>query len=174
MVVSLDVNEIERLDRKKHERAAFTCKDVKYATYLLRTASQDQENNYCVCYVLTPTGSNEVIGYYTLSSGQIDLSNLSAQMQKGLPRYAVVPAIFIGRIAASNRVDLKGERIGEHLLLDALHRSMEESTRLGAFVVALESEEESRGFYQRYKFTEAEDIRNKFFISIKDIKKLFQ
>ena len=171
MVASLELNEIERLDRKKHDRAAFTCKKPDYADYLQKLAGQDQDRRYSTCYVLTLKDSVEVIGYYTLSSGSIGLGELPEDVKKTIPKYPSVPATLIGRLAKSNKPEFKGVGLGEHLLMDALYRCLETSKEIASFVVVVEAEPDVAWFYEGIMHA-LPDQPNKFFLRMADIEKM--
>ncbi len=69
--------------------------------------------------LLLPDGA--IGGYYTLSSTSVQLAELPAQTVRKLPRYPLVPATLLGRLAVDRRQQGKG--YGRFLLADALHRA---------------------------------------------------
>lgn len=71
--------------------------------------------------VLVDTECQALAGYYTLSATSIRLGDLPPEMAGKLPRYPLVPATLIDRLAIDTRCQGKG--LGEFLLMDALHRS---------------------------------------------------
>lgn len=80
-------------------------------------------------YVLVD--SNEpaiVLGFYTLSSYGIDVGELPPEVVKRLPRYPLIPATLLGRLAVN--VERQGQGIGEFLLIDALRRAWEQSQHI--------------------------------------------
>jgi GNAT superfamily N-acetyltransferase len=62
-----------------------------------------------------------IAGYYTLSSTSVQLPELPAQIVRKLPRYPLVPATLLGRLAVDRRQQGKG--YGRFLLADALYRA---------------------------------------------------
>ena len=68
---------------------------------------------------------NTVLGYYTLSAISVDIGEWPETVARKLPRYPVVPATLLGRLAIDRR--LQGQGAGEYLLMDALHRSLQAS-----------------------------------------------
>src|ERR1035441_117384 len=92
---------IEPLDRGRHDRSAFSCGVPALDTYLHRQAAQDMEKHAAVVYV----AANEppaIAGYYTLSQFSIDLVRLPEDLARRLPRYPVVPATLLGRLAVAS------------------------------------------------------------------------
>ena len=67
------------------------------------------------------------------------------EITKKLPRYPLIPATLLGRLAVDERHH--GEGIGEFLLMDALHRSRAQSGQIAAVAVVVEAiDERPSGF----------------------------
>ena len=112
---------IEPLDRKRHDRVAFSCGVDALDRYLKQQASQDIEKRVAAVLVLTSDRST-IAGYYTLSQYAISVGQLPEPVLKRLkpPRYPELPTTLLGRLARD--VAFKGQKIGELLLMDALKR----------------------------------------------------
>ena len=68
--------------------------------------------------------------------------------------------------------DCQGQKLGEYLLLDALHKSFK--SEIAAFAVIVEAKnEQAVKFYKSYGFTQFLDNSNKLFLSMNTIAKLF-
>ena len=88
------------LDPTRHDRQAFTSGVSELDEYLHRFAAQQSKKGVAVVRVLVDTDAPSVIlGYYSLSAAQIDVSQLDQAYQKKLPRYPV-PCFRMGRLAA--------------------------------------------------------------------------
>jgi ribosomal protein S18 acetylase RimI-like enzyme len=140
------------LDTSVHNREAFSCGELSLDDYLKRQASQDIKRRAAVVYVLTSTDTaSQIIGYYTLSSISVFLSDLSEETTKKLARYPHVGAFLLGRLAVDERY--KGQGLGAKLLRDALLKSLEQSKHIAAAVVAVDAlNENARRFYEQYGF----------------------
>ncbi len=89
-------------------------------------------------------------GYYALSACGVSLSDLPPAITKKLPRYPVVPAVLLGRLATDRSYQGKG--LGAVLLGDALMRTAR--AELGVFAVVVDAKDEAaQRFYQHYGFT---------------------
>jgi predicted GNAT family N-acyltransferase len=158
---------IELLDRNRHDRAAFDCGVPALNSYLQRQASQDVEKRAAVVYVAViehPT----IIGYYTLSQFSIELAGLPQTVAKRLARYPVVSATLLGRLAVSNA--LKGQRLGETLLFDALRRSLAQSAYIASAGVVVDAkDEQAAAFYRRYGFQPILGADRRLFLHMKTI-----
>jgi predicted GNAT family N-acyltransferase len=107
---------IEKL-ADRHDRGTFSCGKTSLDEFLQKYATQYQRRDLARTYVAVLPPDAKVLGYYTLSSGAVDLGALPDDARKKLPRHPV-PVGLLGRLA----VDLtaRGQRLGETLLLDAL------------------------------------------------------
>jgi hypothetical protein len=85
------------------------------------SASQDIRRRVATCFVAVNITSQDVAGYYTLTATSVALNALSFEIAKKLPRYPVVPAALLGRLAVSRRY--RGQGLGGILLADALKRT---------------------------------------------------
>ena len=156
---------------KKHDRNGFSCGVAALDRYLHTQASQDVARHAAVCFVLTPDGTT-IAGYYTLSQYSVDLFDLPTEFAKRLPKYPEVPATLLGRLAVSQ--NYRGQRLGEFLLLDALHRSWEQSTRIASAAVVVDAKDESaQRFYEHFDFIRLPGTPNRLFLPMRTIGKLF-
>jgi len=162
---------IEPLDRKRHDRAAFSCGVPALDAYLQRQAAQDMEKHAAVVYVaiIEPPA---IAGYYTLSQFSIDFVRLPEDLAKRLPRYPVVPATLLGRLAVSGA--LHGQGLGETLLFDALRRSLMQSAHIASAGVVVDAKDDkAAAFYRRYGFTPILDADQRLFLHMKTIEQMF-
>lgn len=153
-----------------HDRSAFCCGVESLDTYFQRQAGQDARKYVAAPFVLVDTSSGKVAGYYTLSAMSISISDLPPQITKKLPKYPVLPATLLGRLAVEQNYQGKG--LGERLLMDALHRSWQ--TEIATMAVVVDAIDESAcSFYQRYQFTRLSNYPNRLFLPMATIAKLF-
>jgi len=162
--------EISKLN-SVHSKGNFSSGSIPLDNYLKTQASQDIKKNVSVTYVLTSINSTEVIGYYTLSSISIDASELSDEYMKKLPKYPMLPAILLGRLAVDS--NHKGRKIGAYLLIDALKRSLLISEQVGINAVIVDAKDDNAAnFYRHFGFIEFPSIKLKLFLPINTIKTL--
>src|SRR5574341_1039801 len=128
---------VERL-REDHNRSAFSCGNTSLDRYLKEQAGQDLRRACATPFVLVAEpGETSILGYYTVSSYGIDLGDLPVDVTKKLPRYPLIPATLIGRLAVDQRY--QGQRVGEFLLMDALHRVLVQSAEVAAAAVVVDA-----------------------------------
>jgi GNAT superfamily N-acetyltransferase len=100
-------------------------------------------------FVLYDTDAERIAGYYTLAATGLQFDDLPAAMQKKLPRYPIVPAILLGRLAVDQRY--QGQGLGAFLLVDALRRSLINEI-VAAAVVVDAKDDAARSFYEYHNF----------------------
>ncbi|MGO7423319.1 GNAT family N-acetyltransferase, partial [Rhizobium ruizarguesonis] len=112
-----------------------------------------------------------VAGYYTLSWTAVNLGELPEKAVRKLPRYPVVPATLLGRLAIDRRHQGKG--YGRFLLADALFRAVR--SEIASFAVVVDAKDENaRRLYERESFFPFPDQPMKLFRPMADIEQLFK
>lgn len=128
-------------------------------------------------FVLCEGESNAVLGYYTLSALSVDVGAWPEAVARRLPRYPVVPATLLGRLAVDRRLRGKGageHRLGEHLLMDALRRALGASREVASVAVVVDAKDDNAAtFYRRYDFIPFADPANRLFLPMATIERLF-
>jgi len=160
--------------RSDHNRADFSCGNLSLERYLKEQAGQDLRRGCAAPFVLLlKRGDSTILGYYTLSSYGIDVGELPVELVKKLPRYPLVPATLLGRLAVDRR--LQGQGFGEFLLLDALHRALVQSAEIAAAAVVVEAIDGGAiKFYRHFGFVAFPAIANRLFLPMKAVAGLFR
>jgi GNAT superfamily N-acetyltransferase len=155
------------LEKAVHNRAAFNCGVPELDNYLKVQATQDQKRNVSQPYVLTDEAGT-IYGYYTLSSGSVNLEQLPETARKGLPHYPQMPVILLGRLATDQR--FQGQGIGASLLADALKRSYEVSQSIGALAVVIQAKnDQAASFYRKHEFISSQTDPHVLMLPMKTI-----
>jgi predicted GNAT family N-acyltransferase len=95
----------------------------------------------------------------------VKLGELPPGMAARLPKYPLVPATLIGRLAVDLRY--RGMGIGELLLVDALERCLSVSKQVACAAVIVDAKSDTaKRFYLKYGFTELSGTDNRLFIPI--------
>jgi len=134
----------------EHDRSQFESGSVALDRYFREQASQDIKRRIASCFAAVSVASKEPAGYYTLAAASIALTNLAPEIARKLPRYPVVPAALLGRLAVARRYQGKG--LGGVLLGNALLRAAR--AELGIFAMLVDANDEAaQRFYEHYGFT---------------------
>lgn len=138
--------------------------------YFRNQAGQDARKNMAAPFVLV-LPDRTIAGYYTLSSTAVKLAELPAETTRRLPRYPLVPATLLGRLAVDQR--FQGRGYGRFLLADALFRAVR--SEIASFAVIVDAKDDAaRRFYERESFLSFPDQPMKLFRPMADIAELFK
>jgi GNAT superfamily N-acetyltransferase len=152
-----------------HDRSGFESGVEPLDRYFRTQAGQDARKNMAAPFVLLLPGGT-IAGYYTLASTSLQLGELPAQTVRKLPRYPLVPATLLGRLAVDRRQQGKG--YGRFLLADALYRAAQ--SEIASFAVIVDAKDDSaRRFHERESFVPLPDRPMKLFRPMADIRRLF-
>lgn len=165
------VLKIDPLDSRRHIRSDFCCGRDSLDNYIRKQASQDIKRRIATVFVLIDEPETSVLAYYTLSAYTVDVSVLNEDLAKRLPRYPLLPATLLGRLAVDN--SQQGKRFGELMLIDALHKSLESTAQVASLAVVAEAlDEKALGFYLKYGFQPFSQEPMKLYLPMKSIEAL--
>jgi len=157
---------------KAHDRATFSCGVEPLDRYLHKQAMQDVKKRTAVVFVLTPDGET-IAGFYALSQYAVELDVIPEEIAKQLPKYPLVPATLLGRLAVS--AVFRGRGLGERLLMDALYRCLGGSKQLGSAAVVVDAKDDKAvSFYKKYGFLELPKVAKRLFLPMGTVEKLFE
>jgi ribosomal protein S18 acetylase RimI-like enzyme len=131
-----------------HDRLSFASGVDPLDRYLRELATQDIKRRVSNCFVALDD-SDRIAGYYTFAATSLPLTELSADEARRLPRYALLPAGLIGRLAVDSRFQKLG--LGGALIMDAVTRSARADQAIFALIVDAK-DETAAGFYERLQF----------------------
>ena len=144
------------LDTAVHDRLGFDCGVPALNEYLRRFAEQHRRKGISAVYVLVDSAAPTVIlGYYTLSAAEVDVSLLADEDRKRLPRYPV-PCFRMGRLAC--RADQRGRGLGKLLIGCAVDRCLKARTEVAAYALIVDAKDaNAQAFYEHFGFTPLTD-----------------
>lgn len=131
-----------------HARANFSCGTPALDRYFRELVSQDVKRRVSNCFVALDSAGS-VAAYYTLAATSLPLTELPAEEAKRLPRYPLLPAGLIGRLAVDQR--FRGQGLGSALVVDAIMRAMRAEPVIFALVVDAK-DDVAVGFYRHLGF----------------------
>lgn len=142
---------IEPLDRKKHDRAAFSCGEIRIDNFLKNPAAKHADNDFSKTYVAVEPPSGEIAGYYTLGPHAIAVSSLPEKDRKRLPGHPTIGAFYLSMIGVDRK--FQGSGLGTLLLADAIKMCIAAADKTGgAFIVLDALNEKAAQLYRRYGF----------------------
>ncbi|RUX09775.1 GNAT family N-acetyltransferase [Mesorhizobium sp. M8A.F.Ca.ET.059.01.1.1] len=153
-----------------HTRKGFSCGVPALDHYLREQASQDVKRRVSNCFVAADRDVGLIAGYYTLAAASVPIASLPEDLTKRLPRYPVLPAILIGRLAVGTRY--QGQRVGSTLIVDALRRCAQAAPASFALIVDAK-DDKAAAFYLKHGFTPFQGRPLSMFLSVATALKLF-
>jgi GNAT superfamily N-acetyltransferase len=156
---------------RDHPRKAFTSGQEQVDDWLRTNALQNQDKRLSVTKVLLDE-AGAIAGYYTLATGQVDFSDLPAEVAKRLPRRALPVAVLAWLGVSAGR---QGQGLGRLLLAQALRDCYEAGKTFAFIAVILDCvSDAAKAFYRRYDFEELPGHPYRLFLSARRLEALMQ
>jgi GNAT superfamily N-acetyltransferase len=152
------------------DRDSFDCGKAPLNQYLKQFARQNHDRGIAKTFVASPAAEAQTIaGFYATCAASITFESFPAT-EKRLPRYPI-PVMRIAQLAVDQR--FQGQRLGEELLMEALHRAILVHEVTGIYAIVVDAIDDSaKKFYERYEFISLIDQTNSLFIPMKKVLQL--
>lgn len=161
---------VEPLGRQ-HDRTAFHCGAQALDQYLRQQARQDADKRVAAPFIAVRPPDTSVLGYYTLSASVLTLADMPDDLARKLTRYPQLPVTLLGRLAVDQSA--RGQGLGEHLLLDALSRSLAHADQIAAMAVVVDAKDEAAAaFYRHYGFVTLQAQPSRLFVPMRLVAQL--
>jgi ribosomal protein S18 acetylase RimI-like enzyme len=148
---------------KRHRRQEFSCGNERIDQYFHKSVTQDVKRDYATCFVARDIATDNVAGFYTLSSSNVPLTEVPAVLARKLPRYPSVPAVLIGWLARDRRY--AGRGLGEALLYDAIRTVA--NAPIGAHAIFADAiDDRAASFYAGFGFVPLLERPHKLFLPL--------
>ena len=145
-----------------HDRAGFNSGSQPLDRYLREGVTQDVRRRVTACFVAL-ADEQRIVGYYTLASASLLLSDLPATTAKKLPRYPTVPVVRMGRLAVDQA--FQGQGLGGALLADALDRAIR--SEIAAYALMVDAKDKvAAAFYRHHGFLALPDMPVTLFLPL--------
>lgn len=162
---------VERLGAS-HDRTTFDSGVLELDHYFHHQCGQDARRKVAAPFVML-NRQDAIVGYYTLSACGLHLAEFPEAIARKLPRYPVLPATLLGRLAIGR--SYQGRSLGRFLLMDALYRSWRNTSEVGSVGVAVDAlDERASAFYLHYEFMQLRNSPNRLFRPMGTIEKAAQ
>jgi GNAT superfamily N-acetyltransferase len=120
-----------------HDRRGFRCGVDTLDRYFREQVTQDVRRRVTNCFVAVDA-DGALAGFYTFAATSSPLTELTAEETRRLPRYKLLPAALIGRLAVAETCRKQG--LGVALILDAIMRTARAETGIYALIVDAKDE----------------------------------
>ena len=158
-----------RLLNSSHVISHFDCGKPALNEWLVRHAAQAQSSGLARTFVVSD--SDEIVGYYSLTVGQVDYIEAPIRIRKGMGQHPV-PVVLLARLAVS--LHHQGRGIGRGLLQDAVRRTLVIAEQAGIrALLAHPIDENAYRFYHRFGFISSPVREQQLLLLLKDARRLF-
>jgi len=150
-----------------HQLQSFDCGSQALNEWLIHHALQSQTSGSARTFVVTD--GEQVVGYFSLTVGQVDAMTAPDRVRKGMARYPI-PVVILARLAVSRHV--QGQGIGRGLLQDAIRRTLMIAEQAGIRALLTHPiDEKASRFYQRFGFMPSPLSEQQLLLLLKDARR---
>lgn len=147
-----------------HRIEDFDCGKHTLNEWLIRHARQAQASGSAKTFIVED--SKRVVGYFSLTVGQIEAMEAPDRIRKGMGRYPI-PVVILARLAVS--IDRQGLGIGRGILQDAIRRTLVLAEQAGIRAMLTHPiDEEAAQFYKRFGFIASPCREQQLLLLLKD------
>ncbi len=151
----------------QHRLEAFDCGKPALNDWLVRHARQAQSSGSAKTFVVAD--DSQVLGYFSLTVGQIDTLDAPDRFRKGMGQYPL-PVVILARLAVSR--SHHGRGIGFGLLQDAIRRTLLIAEQAGIRAMLTHPiDDEAAKFYTRFGFIQSPLREQQLLLLLKDARR---
>ncbi|WP_207005328.1 GNAT family N-acetyltransferase [Trinickia mobilis] len=151
-----------------HVLEGFDCGKASLNDWLLRHARQAQASGSARTYVIAE--DQRLVGYYSLTVGQIDTLEAPDRVRKGMGAYPI-PVVVLARLAVDTQVH--GHGVGVGMLQDAIRRTAAIAEQAGVRALLTHPlDEDAARFYLRFGFEASPVQEQQLLLLLKDARRL--
>lgn len=129
-----------------HDRSGFKSGVEPLDRYFASQVTQDIRRRISACFVAVERASGAVAGFYTIATSSMPLLDIAAATAKKLPRYPLIPAVRVGRLAVAE--SHRGQKLGAALLADAIDRSLR--SEIAAFAIVVDAKDDAAAAFYKH------------------------
>ncbi|MDX1488667.1 MAG: GNAT family N-acetyltransferase [Acidiferrobacterales bacterium] len=153
-----------------HRLEGFDCGKSALDEWLLHHARQAQTSGSAKTFVVTD--ESRVVGYFSLTVGQVDTLDAPERIRQGMGRYPI-PVVILARLAVDRSV--QGLGIGVGMLQDAIRRTLAIAEQAGIRAMLTHPiDEEATRFYTRFGFVPSPVREQQLLLLLKDARRWVQ
>ena len=154
----------------RHKLEEFDCGKPVLNDWLVRHARQAQGAGSTKTFVAAD--EDQVLGYFSLTVGQIDTFEVPERMRKGMGHYPL-PVVLLARLTVSTSA--QGRGLGWGLLQDAIARTVLISEQAGVRAMLTHPlDQEATAFYTRFGFVPSPLRAQQLLLLLKDARQLLK
>lgn len=150
-----------------HQLEGFECGKPQLNEWLVRHARQAQGSGSAKTFVVCE--DERVVGYFSLTVGQVDTLEAPERIRKGMGLYPV-PVIILARLAVASQD--QGRSIGYGMLQDAIRRTLLIAEHAGIRAMMTHPiDQNAASFYTRFGFVPSPLREQQLLLLLKDARR---
>jgi len=152
----------------------FDCGQPSLSEWLGRHARQANASGSARTFAVVDdtAGGARVVGYYSLTVGQVDTLEVPERVRKGMGQYPI-PVVLLARLAVDQRC--QGQGIGPGLLRDAITRALTISEQAGVRAMMTHPlDADATSFYLKFGFVPSPAGEDMLLLLLKDAQRLLR
>jgi len=152
----------------------FDCGKPSLNEWLARHARQAQASGSARAFAVVDDAKDghRVVGYYSLTVGQVDTLQVPERIRKGMGQYPI-PVVLLARLAVDQRY--QGQGIGPGLLRDAISRALTISEQAGVRALMTHPlDADAARFYLTFGFVPSPAGEDMLLLLLKDAQRLLR
>ena len=150
-----------------HRLEEFDCGKPALSEWLLRHARLAQGSGSARTFIVCD--GDRVVGYYSLTVGQIDTLEAPERVRRGMGQYPI-PLIILARLAID--LDYQKRGLGFSLLQDAIRRAIAVAEHAGIRALLTHPlDAEAQAFYRRFGFESTPEHDRQLILLLKDARR---
>lgn len=153
-----------------HRLETFDCGKTALNEWLARHARQAQASGSAKTFIVAE--DEQVIGYFSLTVGQVDTLDAPDRIRKGMGHYPI-PVVILARLAVATQA--QGRGIGLGMLQDAIRRTLVISEQAGIRAMLTHPMDAGAArFYERFGFMPSPLRDQQLLLLLKDARRLIK
>lgn len=152
----------------------FNCGKPSLSEWLARHARQANAGGSARTFAVVDDVNDDrkVVGYYSLTVGQVDSLDVPERVRKGMGQYPI-PVVLLARLAVDQRYH--GQGVGPGLLRDAIARALTISEQAGVRAMMTHPlDAEATSFYLKFGFAPSPAGEGMLLLLLKDAQRLLR
>jgi GNAT superfamily N-acetyltransferase len=143
---------------KTDDRSTFDSGNPALDTFFRAYAAQNQFRHHIgSTYVALDDDRRTILGYATVSAGELVIDALPAPKRKGIPGAYPLPSLRLARLAVARTAQRRG--VGRALLRHVFSLAIEMSHTIGCAVIVVDAKDEDAvAYYAQFGFVVVEAI----------------
>ncbi|MGH6677893.1 MAG: GNAT family N-acetyltransferase [Bradyrhizobium sp.] len=138
-------------------RKSFDCGQADLNAFVARYSRQSHESGAAKTYcAIDVADRRRILGFYTISPGQIDLHHVSLAARPGGGGHYAMGGCRLARLAVAKAN--QGQSLGGNLLANAVERCMKVSAEVGGTALLIDAKDDAAAkWYSRYGAVKLDD-----------------